>query len=98
MNMNEMKKRIQSLELVVQQIQDMMKTQNTTPQKHKIGKIQLVFNIVLAGWKTHVRQTIGITVRKRTLQHQQIQVKNRMLRIVLSLWKMGAVHHPGKKH
>ena len=53
----------------------------------KIVKIQLVFKMVLAGPKTHVRQTIGFSVRKRAPQHQQIQVKNSLFKIVFWLEK-----------
>ena len=58
----------------------------------KIVEIQLVFKMLLAGPKTHVRQTMGITVRKRTLQHQEIQAKNRTSRIELPLRKKGGTN------
>ena len=58
----------------------------------KIIEIPLVFKLLLAVEKTHVRQTIGISVRKRALQHQEIQVKNRTSRIELPLGKKGGTN------
>ena len=54
-------------------------------RKSKNDQISIRFKVVLAGTKTHVRQTTGIAVRKRTRQHQQIQVKNSRFKIVLWL-------------
>ena len=56
-------------------------------RKRKNVEIPLRFKVVLAGTKTHVRQTIGIAVPKRTTQHQQIQVKNSLFKIVFWLGK-----------
>ena len=55
--------------------------------KSEIVKIRWKYVSFLTTQNRHVRQTAGIIVRKRTLQHQQIQVKNRMLIIAFSVGK-----------
>ena len=56
---------------------------NNTSQ-HEILNIPVRLNAHLAARKTRVRQTIGITVQKHTPQNQKNQVKNSLVRIVLS--------------
>ena len=58
----------------------------------KMVKLHYVFLMVLAGAKTHVRQTIGIAVRKRTPRHEQIQVRNSTFKIDPSLGKKRVGH------
>ena len=56
-----------------------------TYAKNKNVEIALRCKLVLAGTKTHVRQTKGIAVRKRTPRHNQIQVRNSTFKIDFSL-------------
>ena len=56
---------------------------NNTPQ-HEILNIPVRLKAHLAAQKTHVRETIGITVQKHAPQNEIIQVKNSLFEIVLS--------------
>ena len=72
---------------------------NNTSQ-HEILNIPVRLKAHLAARKTRVRQTIGNTVQKHTPQNQKNQVKNSLVRIVLSPGENGGpkfapTHRPG---
>ena len=61
----------------------------TVGHKTKLLKNQLFFQSLLVKQHAIVRQTIRFAVRKRTRHHGQIQLRNAIFIIVLSLGKKG---------